>query len=81
MVRPGDRTSLTVRPFPTSPDLIGINLNKSRLAFFFEKLMVNYTVITRYKKSITCRTGENHINGQYYLHMSKKSSTFVADLE
>ena len=43
--------------------------------------MVNYTVITRYKKSFTCCTGENHINGQYYLHMSKKSSTFVADLE
>ena len=38
-----DRTSLTVRfnielfrPVPTSPDLIGINLNKSRLAFFLK---------------------------------------------
>ena len=43
--------------------------------------MVNYTVIKRYKKTITCRIGQNHIHGQYYLHMSKKSSTFVADLE
>ena len=25
--------------------------------------------------------GENHVSEQYYLHISKKSSNFVADLE